>query len=85
VLCFIFSTVVLWQEIEAVNRKLSKEEQFSHLGMYTSKRLGIKKEYARLYPKSWLDQIQWSFEIAGFVFLLLAAVKAGFFRFWLGS
>ena len=82
--CFVLSSFVLWQEIREVNKKLSDDQQLSYIGMYTSKRLRIKKEYARSYPSGRLDQIQWALEIAGFIFLLVAVIQGGFLRHWLG-
>lgn len=78
--CGAVSTFFLCQEIGEVNRKMPEDKQISYFGMYPSKFSRIKKEYQRLYPDGWIHRIGSAFEIAAVVFLLLAAVSAGFFR-----
>jgi hypothetical protein len=82
--CILVSTLVLWQEIGEINRKLPEDEKVSYLWMYSPKRQRIKEEYRRFYPRGPLDRLQFWLEIAGFIFFLLSAFKAGFFHHWLG-
>lgn len=81
--CLVVSTFILWREIDEINRKLSGEEQISHLWMYTEKRLRIGREYRRLYPNGRLERLQFAFEILGFFLMACAAASAGFFDHWL--
>jgi hypothetical protein len=81
--CFALSTFILWREIDEINRKLSDEEQISHLWIYTDKSLRIKREYRRLYPNGRLERVGFAFEILGFFLLACAAASAVFFDHWL--
>ena len=81
--CIVVATFILGREIDEINRKLSAEEQISHLWMYTDKRLTIRREYRRLYPNGRLERLGFAFEILGFFLLACAAVSAGFFDHWL--
>jgi hypothetical protein len=46
--------------------------------MYPQKMARIKREYKRLYPSGKVEYWRFGFQIAGFVFLALTAIAAGF-------
>jgi len=78
--CFIVSGFFLTQEIGEVNRKLPDDQQISYWGIQPTKYQRIKREYRRLYPGGRTHMLGNIFGAAGFVFLLLTAIAAGFFR-----
>jgi hypothetical protein len=53
-ICGLMSTFVNYEMMDAVNERLTKEEQFGPLGWYLSKhqrlRRELRREYQRLYP-----------------------------------
>lgn len=78
--CAVLSGFVTTQEIGEINRKLPDDQRISYWWMYAEKFARIKKEYRRLYPDGRLHTLANAFEVATFVFFLLALLAAGFFR-----
>ena len=77
--CFIVSSLLNWQQIAEVNRKLPDEEQISYWGFRTFKQIKIRQEYKRLYPSGKLLLLSNVFQWAGFGFFLLTVINSGFF------
>ncbi len=75
--CFVLSGFFIWQEIGEVNRKLPEDEQISYYWTSPTKMSRIKTEYKRLYPSGRVELLRVTFQIAGFVFLVLAALTSG--------
>jgi hypothetical protein len=67
------------QEIGEVNRKLPENEQLSYWFWHSDKAWKLKQEYKRLYPGGRLHRLMFAFEIAGVLFLMIAALSTGFF------
>jgi len=80
--CFLVSTHFFYQELGEVNRKLPDNQQISYLWWYAEKYSKVRDEYKRLYPDGKLHRLQFWFQIAGFVFPVLAAAADGFFKNW---
>ncbi len=78
--CAVISSLLVYQEIGEVNRKLPDEEQISYFFMYPGKMAKIKAEYKRLYPKGRVEFWRFVLQAAVFVFLALAAIAGGFLR-----
>jgi hypothetical protein len=79
VVFMITSGFYLWKEMDEVNRKLPLGDRISFLGMYTNKRMRVRKLYREFYPKGRLQRMALGWEIAGFVSLFLAALASGMF------
>jgi hypothetical protein len=78
--CGAISTLLTFQEIEEVNRKLPSEEQIEHVWKYPGKMRRVRSTYKRFYPDGTTDRWRRTFAWAGFVFIALTAVAAGFLR-----
>lgn len=78
--CAILSSLLLWQEIGEINRKLPDAEQISYWGMHPAKMARIKREYRRLYPSGKLDLIRLMLQYATFAFAVLLLIPLGFFK-----
>jgi hypothetical protein len=76
--CFVLSGFCLFQEIAEINRKLPDDQQISYWGMYSEKYSRVKTEFKRLYPHSRLHTRGVALELAGLLFLFMAAVASGF-------
>ena len=78
--CAAIGSVLVHQEIVAVNRKVPDAEQISWSFMYPGKMQKIKAEYKRLYPAGKVETWRVRLQVAMFGFLALAAIFLGFFR-----
>jgi hypothetical protein len=75
---FVISTVIFFQEIGEVNRKLPDNEQISFWFMHSDK-FWIKHEYKGLYPQGHLHQWRLAFELIGIALMYLAWRSSGLF------
>ena len=80
--CALTSGHFFYQELGSVNRKLPDDRQISYLWWYSDKYARVRSEYKRLYPDGNLHRLHVGFEIAAFVFLVLASFASGFFKHW---
>ena len=78
--CLALSGFLLTQEVGEVNRKLPEDRQISYWWWNPERYRRLKNEYKRLYPSGRIHKTAMVVEITGFVFWLLAAIAAGFFR-----
>ena len=78
--CAAIGSVLIHQEIAAVNRRVPNAGQISLSFMYPGKMQKIKAEYRRLYPTGKVENWRVRLQVAMFVFLALAAVFLGFLR-----
>jgi hypothetical protein len=78
--CAILSSVMIYQEIGEVNRKLPDDQQIPYTLMYPGKMAKIKADYKRLYPTGKAEFWRFALQIAAFVFLGLVALVSGFLR-----
>ena len=78
--CAAIGSVLVQQEIAAVNRKVPDAEQISLSFMFPGKMQKIKAEYKRLYPTGKVEAWRLRLQIAMFAFLALAAIFLGFLR-----
>jgi len=78
--CAAAGSVLVYREIEAVNRLLPHTEQLSYSFMYPGKMEKIKAAYKRLYPTGKVEVWRVRLQIAMFTFLALAAIFLGFFK-----
>jgi hypothetical protein len=78
--CGLASCYLTFREIEEVNRKLPEQEQIEYALMHSGKMKKIKLAYKRFYPQGGTDRWCLMFQAAGFLFLGLTALQAGFLR-----
>jgi hypothetical protein len=72
------ATINSFAVVDAVNARLSPDDQFDHLGWYPTKTLRLHREYYKLYPQGNLLRSQGVFVTFGFLCILLAALFLGF-------
>lgn len=77
--CLMLAGWLYNEEIGEVNRKLPGTEQISPWFWHADKAWKLKHEYKRLYPNGRLHRLMLAFEIAGFLFLFIAALSTGLF------
>lgn len=74
------SSLLLWQEIGEINRRLPDAERISYWGIHPTKMAKIQAVYRRLYPSGKLDIARQVSQYVGFALLLLLLIPLGFFR-----
>jgi hypothetical protein len=76
--CAVVSTLLTYQEIGEVNRKLPDREQIPYFFMDPGMRRRIRVQYTHLYPGGRIDFWRRAFQTAAFGFIALAGLAGAF-------